>query len=364
MPTLLRGADQHSPLFPSSEAYKTIGEAVYDYAKTSKNERDQMEGRFKHVQGPAPPPSKTAPVSRLAPLSEAAGAASPAPSRLARVALRPASPTRAESPSPFSPPKSRLPAAGVRSTPSRGLPMSSRYSATGPASSRLPAPAYSSSGLPASAEYDDEPPAPAPAPAPRLAYRPSSTSSLASQARPLSAASSHAQQEIPRPRGIPAPSSRVNGNTNGHPSSAGDVGTAIRGIRTSDPKLSVDGLKQVQALLGSHPSRFEPYVEELIRAIITQTKVVFSDPGHLKQPKWFRLAKHLIQTLNNFCDHERLVLGMDAVVMEDLLDELTLRLLETDDSTGGWSGSLPEPKQAADFFLSSQMPRSSPASST
>lgn len=72
----------------------------------------------------------------------------------------------------------------------------------------------------------------------------------------------------------------------------------------------------------------------LLGAIIRQTQVVFSHPSNLADPSYFRLAKHLIQTLNNFCDQAGLVREMGEKDMEDLLWELTLRLLETDDATG------------------------------
>lgn len=93
----------------------------------------------------------------------------------------------------------------------------------------------------------------------------------------------------------------------------------------------------------------------MLQALTKQMKVVFVGPGDLREPRWFRLAKHLIQTLNNFCDHPELILEMDGKDMEGLLMELTLRLLETDDAVGGeFSESVGRGvgRQSSDFVCS------------
>jgi cytoskeleton-associated protein 5 len=140
------------------------------------------------------------------------------------------------------------------------------------------------------------------------------------------------------PRGIPAPAARrlpTNGLAPPQATSAStEITQAIRAIRASDPSQSVDALKRVQKLLVDVPGRFEGSVPALLQAIINQTQAVFSSPESLAEPRVFRLAKHLIQTLNNFCDQPRLIKEMGDDDMETLLWELTLRLLETDDATG------------------------------
>lgn len=59
---------------------------------------------------------------------------------------------------------------------------------------------------------------------------------------------------------------------------------------------------------------------------------VFERPEELLPDDNFRLAKHLIQTLNNFCDHAFLAESLTVEILTSLLEELTLRLLETDES--------------------------------
>ena len=309
-----------------SEAYKTEGEAIYDFAKVGKNERDQMEGRFKHVQGPAPPPGRAAPVARVAAAEASASArpSSPAANRTSRVAvganspmIRP--PSRATSPekqsSPFSPVRGQSSPRPASSALPRGLaPLGSRFGA--PAASRLPTSAFAPA--PSSSSYAPEPAAPS-----------SDPFGGPTSARIALPRASVATSQLPGPRrSVPVSSSS--------PSSS-EITQAIKAILASDPGQSVDGLKRVQKLLSTPKDavRFEGSVEVLLQAIIKQMRVVFVGPGNLADPRWFRLAKHLIQTLNNFCDHPKLIKEMNDVDMEDLLMELTLRLLETDDSTGG-----------------------------
>ncbi|KAG5221660.1 Microtubule-associated protein, microtubule dynamics during spindle [Salix suchowensis] len=59
---------------------------------------------------------------------------------------------------------------------------------------------------------------------------------------------------------------------------------------------------------------------------------IFDRPEEFILDENFRLAKHLIQTLNNFCDHPFLAESLTVDTLTSLLEELTLRLLETDDS--------------------------------
>jgi hypothetical protein len=60
---------------------------------------------------------------------------------------------------------------------------------------------------------------------------------------------------------------------------------------------------------------------------------VFDRPDDLVLEENFRLAKHLIQTLNNFCDHVFLAESLTVDILTALLEELTLRLLQTDESS-------------------------------
>ena len=139
--------------------------------------------------------------------------------------------------------------------------------------------------------------------------------------------------------------------TNGHskaPSTsypietAEDVTLVISNILSNDPGRSVDALKKIQKIMETTPDngKADPkyqdlaeHTEGLIETVTLQMSHVFEHPDDIVDPANFRLAKHLIQTLNAFCDHPLFVQSLPVDIITSLLEELTLRLLVTDDST-------------------------------
>ena len=128
------------------------------------------------------------------------------------------------------------------------------------------------------------------------------------------------------------------------PTVANDITITISSILSSDASRSVDALKKIQKILMTKPEHghasFEykelaEHTEGLIETITLQTAHVFERPEDLVIDENFRLAKHLIQTLNTFCDHTLLAESLTVDILTPLLEELTLRLLETDDSSVG-----------------------------
>lgn len=120
-----------------------------------------------------------------------------------------------------------------------------------------------------------------------------------------------------------------------------DITITISSILSSDPTRSVDALKNIQKILAIGPEagpslpqyrELAEHTEGLIETITLQMAHVFERPDNLVPDDNFRLAKHLIQTLNNFCDHAFLAESLTVDILTSLLEELTLRLLETDDS--------------------------------
>jgi len=116
-----------------------------------------------------------------------------------------------------------------------------------------------------------------------------------------------------------------------------DITITISSILSSDPSRSVDALKKVQKVLAVRQSspqynELAEHTEGLIETITLQMAHIFERPDDLVPEENFRLAKHLIQTLNNFCDHALLAESLTVDILTSLLEELTLRLLETDDS--------------------------------
>ncbi|KAJ3744640.1 microtubule associated protein [Lentinula detonsa] len=120
-----------------------------------------------------------------------------------------------------------------------------------------------------------------------------------------------------------------------------DITLTISSILSSDPLRSVDALKKIQKILSVGPEggsssplyrELAEHTEGLIETITLQMAHIFERPEDIASDENFRLAKHLIQTLNNFCDHPLLAESLTIDILTSLLEELTLRLLETDDS--------------------------------
>jgi len=119
------------------------------------------------------------------------------------------------------------------------------------------------------------------------------------------------------------------------PASTGDdVSITISSILSHDPARSVEALKKIQRILEIAPEDAHaspPYVElsehteGLVETITLQMGHVFERADAIAQPENFRLAKHLIQTLNAFCDHPMLAESFTAL-------QLMSWLLQTDDS--------------------------------
>ncbi len=112
------------------------------------------------------------------------------------------------------------------------------------------------------------------------------------------------------------------------------ISTIIGNILTEDPDRSVDALKRVQQKLERTPGEMQPYVQDLIEAVHIQLQQIFASPDSLSNMKTFRLTKHLVQTLSNFCDHSELVEEVNPENMMILLEQLSIGLLRTDMATG------------------------------
>ena len=126
------------------------------------------------------------------------------------------------------------------------------------------------------------------------------------------------------------------------PEPSDDITITISSILSNDPSRSVDALKKVQKVLDVGPEEgpsspvyrdLAEHTEGLIETIILQMAHVFERLEKVSQKENFRLAKHLIQTLNSFCDHTFLAESLTVDILTSLLEELTLRLLETDNSS-------------------------------
>lgn len=123
-------------------------------------------------------------------------------------------------------------------------------------------------------------------------------------------------------------------------SSADNIGVLISSVLNNDPSKSVDALKKIQKILESS-SQDEPttqsflelaeHTEGLVESIAVQMSHVFTHIEEVSQPANYRLAKHIIQTLNSFFDHTVLAESLTVEILTSLLEELTTRLLQTDE---------------------------------
>ncbi|KAF7363414.1 Microtubule associated protein [Mycena sanguinolenta] len=140
----------------------------------------------------------------------------------------------------------------------------------------------------------------------------------------------------------PPPPAQEEASDPTQPEGSDDITITISSILSSDPTRSVDALKKIQKILAVGPDagpsspqyrELAEHTEGLIETITLQMAHVFDRPDDLVPDENFRLAKHLIQTLNTFCDHAFLAESLTVDILTSLLEELTLRLLETDDSS-------------------------------
>ncbi|KAJ1308957.1 hypothetical protein OPQ81_004640 [Rhizoctonia solani] len=158
---------------------------------------------------------------------------------------------------------------------------------------------------------------------------------------------------LPRTRGNslrqtdidPRPDPPANGNRvevgPGNEASSDDITKIISNILSNDPGRSVDALKAIQNVL-EVPSDQAPlsksfrdladHTEGLVETIVIQMSQTFENTEDVHNPATYRLMKHLIQTCNAICDHAILLESLSVDSLQSLLEELTMRLLQTDDT--------------------------------
>ncbi|THH06772.1 hypothetical protein EW145_g3859 [Phellinidium pouzarii] len=315
-------AVRKSALSALSEGYVLIGESLWSYVGAlSPKDKTQLEERLRRVAGPSntetpevpPTPATVAasghvsrfssgvprPGSRIGGIGGLPRPSSPAvaqPSRLAR----PSSPVRAPAPSL---PKSSI---AAPTSPRLARPKSFLPSRLGPA--RGGASAFATPSQARTDEIALEKPA----------------------LHPLNGDLYSKFPAIPDDV-VPTPTEPE-----------GDViSLTISKILSSDAARSVDALKQIQKILEVGPEdgllspqyrELSDHTEGLIETITLQMNHVFENSTTIDEPENFRLAKHLIQTINAFCDHSLLAESVPVDILTGLFEELTIRLLQTDES--------------------------------
>lgn len=315
----------------NSEGYALVGEKVWTLVgPLPPKEKTQLEERLRRVSGPSSHDKEAPP------------AAAPAVARLVAAAPRPASPMALSRIA--GPPRSASPSIAGASRLAR--PTSPAHTArsgspTAPSIPRSESPVRPSrlpvnphAAVPTSPREIGRPKSMLPS---RLGRpRPNFTQPSAyTAAQPLT------EEQPPSNDDIADEASPFSDEPASYTPASDDITVTISSILSSDPTRSVDALKKIQKVLAVGPEagpsvpqyrELAEHTEGLIETITLQMAHVFERPDDLVADDNFRLAKHLIQTLNNFCDHAFLAESLTVDILTSLLEELTLRLLETDDS--------------------------------
>jgi cytoskeleton-associated protein 5 len=308
-----------------SEIYLLEGEKVWSYVGSlSPKDKTQLEERLRRVAGPSTPDKREFGKDALP----------PQPSQISRLTggiARPASPS------------SSLPRPG--GIPRSGSPPTGGSRIAQPASTRSASPGPSQIGKPTShIPGPTSPPSRGKSMLPsRLApprsragtlrstlvpsTDPSATHSDSNGAKDTNGQSS--KVESWRSAGTP-------GDPEASPDSASGITLTISSILSSDSDRSVDALKKIQKILQLGPDTgpsspqyrdLAEHTEGLLETVTLQMAHAFDKPDNN-----VRLAKHLIQTLNAFCDNPLLAESLTVDILTALFEELALRLLQTDDS--------------------------------
>lgn len=314
-----------SALSTLSEIYLLEGEKVWSYVGSlSPKDKTQLEERLRRVAGPSTPDRREFGKDALP----------PHPSQISRLTggiARPASPS------------SSLPRPG--GIPRSGSPPTGGSRIAQPASARSASPVPSQIGkLASQISGPTSPPSRGKSMLPsRLAPPRSRAGTLRSTLVPSTdPAVTHSNSNGAKDTN--GQSSKVEswrsagtpGDPEISPDSASGITLTISSILSSDSDRSVDALKKIQKILqlgpdaGPSSSQYRDlaeHTEGLLETVTLQMAHAFDKPDNN-----VRLAKHLIQTLNAFCDNPLLAESLTVDILTALFEELALRLLQTDDS--------------------------------
>ncbi|KAG9105033.1 Microtubule-associated protein, microtubule dynamics during spindle orientation [Ceratobasidium sp. 370] len=318
-----------SALTVIAEGYVLAGDKIWKYlGQLSGKDKTQVEERLRRtttlVQPPTPGKPEVAPVPAVARLASGAGgiprAGSPSPGLRYGGIPRPASPavaprsTNSATPSPLSPTPSTRPHSPATFS-NIGRPAS-------PTGSKLPQTAGAGPSSPVRSK----------------GLMPPSKLSM-----PRTRGNSLRQTGV-------EPLARAEPVSNGHHENAkpteastaqDDIAKVISNILSNDPGRSVEALKIIQNVL-EVPSDQAPFsasfrdladhTEGLVETIVIQMGQTFERSDDVNNAPTYRLMKHLIQTCNAICDHAVLLESLSVDSLQALLEELTTRLLQTDDT--------------------------------
>ena len=313
------------PIYTSrSEVYLFEGEKVWSLVgPLSPKDKTQLEERLRRVAGPSSPDKReSAKQEALVP---------PQPSQISRLANNVARPASPSLPRPGGIPRPGSPPTGV----SRLAQLTAR--STSPAPSQIAKPTSQIPGLTSPPAGRGKSLLPSRLAAPRnragtlrthLVPPTDSAGTQSNGTKPTNGQSSKVESWRSAEEALEDPDTP--------PDSGSNISLTISSILSSDSDRSVDALKKVQKILQLGPEGgpsspqyrdLAEHTEGLIETVTLQVSHAFDKPEDN-----IRLAKHLIQTLNAFCDNPLLAESLTVDILTTLFEELALRLLQTDDS--------------------------------
>ena len=110
--------------------------------------------------------------------------------------------------------------------------------------------------------------------------------------------------------------------------------SAINDICNEDSNRSVEALKVVQNMISSQPEDFQDNIQTLVDALLDELDRAFTPLDNLHDPRFFRLVKHILQTLNAFSTDQELVRRLSYDDIYSILSSLSLRMVQADPMGG------------------------------
>ncbi|KAK8854575.1 hypothetical protein IAR55_003314 [Kwoniella newhampshirensis] len=109
-----------------------------------------------------------------------------------------------------------------------------------------------------------------------------------------------------------------------------DVVTAINEIRHDDLDRCVDALKVIQHMLSATPDLFTDNVGTLADTLIDEMESAFTPPDNLRDPQYFRVVKHLIQSFSGLSSCQDLMRQLSYEQLYAVFSCLSIRLVQAD----------------------------------
>ena len=104
----------------------------------------------------------------------------------------------------------------------------------------------------------------------------------------------------------------------------------VNAIRDNNLDVAVDALKALQEVLSTEPEVTYNIIRTLVDTLVDEMAAAFSPPEQLNEGPWFRLVKHLIQTISCISANETLLRRLEYDDIYAFLDCLTLHLVQSE----------------------------------